>query len=126
PELGEDLVIDGSNALCPGDTFLIKSGLDPKEFTFQWTKDGKDILGENSKDLLITESGLYGLKLGDKGKGGCFIDPEPIKIEYYDEIIIEKNPKDLVKCRYKGGDPYTTFLLDDALEGVTFTPVEAT
>jgi gliding motility-associated-like protein len=119
--LGQDLVIEGSNALCPGDTFLIDSKLDPELYTFQWTRDGVDIVGANGPSYLVAESGLYGLKLGNKGTGDCVINPEPIKIEYFDSIILERELEDLIKCTGEGQG--LIFNLQEAVEGLTFSPV---
>jgi gliding motility-associated-like protein len=121
PSLGDDLIIEGSNALCPGDTFLIDSKLDPELYTFQWTRDGVDIVGANGPSYLVAESGLYGLKLGNKGTGDCVINPEPIKIEYFDSIILERELEDLIKCTGEGQG--LIFNLQEAVEGLTFSPV---
>ncbi|MCP1996957.1 choice-of-anchor L domain-containing protein, partial [Flavobacterium sp. HSC-61S13] len=42
PDLGEDLVIEGGNAICPGGSLVLGGDLDAKDYTIQWTKNGVD------------------------------------------------------------------------------------
>ncbi|MCP1997571.1 T9SS type B sorting domain-containing protein [Flavobacterium sp. HSC-61S13] len=121
PELGEDLVIEDGNALCPGDTKVLGTGLDTKDYTIQWTKDGVDLVGENGANLVVREKGTYGARLNYKFVT-CDVELKPIRVEYFDEIIIEKVPQNLVQCKAPGAT--TLFNLEEAIKGVTHFPVE--
>src|SRR5699024_8275633 len=111
-------VIEGTSALCPGDTYLINPDLSEDDYIFQWTRNDIDIDGANESSYLVTESGLYGLKLTNKGTAGCFIDPLPILIEYFDAIIFEEEVSDLTVCT--GENMGGWFNLTEATDGVTF------
>ncbi|TDS51829.1 choice-of-anchor L domain-containing protein, partial [Myroides indicus] len=58
PEIGEDMSIEGGNALCPGDTIELGQNLEAKDYLIQWTKNGKDLIGENGETLKVNEPGL--------------------------------------------------------------------
>ncbi|SFJ90466.1 choice-of-anchor L domain-containing protein, partial [Myroides guanonis] len=98
PDLGDDMVVEGGNALCPGETMVLKANLNPNDYIIQWTKDGMDLVGENGPTLTINSKGLYGVKLEYKNVN-CYLEPKAVKIEYFDEIIIEKPPLNLVQCK---------------------------
>lgn len=121
PSLGGDLIIENENALCPGETVEIGTDLNSNDYIIQWTKDGVDMPGENGSTLLVKERGSYGAKLNYKNVT-CYSELKPIKVEYYDKIIIEKQPKNLSVCRSM--DLTTKFYLDEAMVGVTHNLVE--
>ncbi|TDS49920.1 choice-of-anchor L domain-containing protein, partial [Myroides indicus] len=98
PEIGEDMSIEGGNALCPGDTIELGQNLEAKDYLIQWTKNGKDLIGENGETLKVSEPGLYGARLKYKYVV-CDVELDPVKVEFYDEIIIEKQPSDIEQCR---------------------------
>lgn len=123
PELGTDMSIEGGNAACPGETVMLGVDLDPKYYLIQWTKDGKDLIGENGAKLAVTSPGLYGAKLSYKDVD-CEIEPQSVLVEYYDEIILEKDPENLTVCN--SGKPYTNVDLSKAMTGVTFSDVSYT
>jgi|GEM_PF-4418344 len=123
PQLGTDMSIEGGNAACPGETVELGVNLDPNHYLIQWTKDGKDLIGENGAKLKVTTPGLYGAKLNYKDVV-CEIEPQSVLVEYYDEIIFEKEPIDLEVCR--SGEPNTVVNLDKAMAGVTHSDVSFT
>lgn len=123
PVLGTDMSIDGGNAACPGETVELGVNLNTDHYLIQWTKDGKDLVGENNAKLFVTTPGLYGAKLGYKDVN-CDIEPKSVLVEYYDEIIFEKEPSDLVVCR--SGEANTLVNLDKAMTGVTYSDVTFT
>ncbi|TDS49919.1 choice-of-anchor L domain-containing protein, partial [Myroides indicus] len=85
PEIGEDMSIEGGNALCPGDTIELGQNLEAKDYLIQWTKNGKDLIGENGETLKVNEPGLYGARLKYKYVV-CDVELDPVKVEFYDEI----------------------------------------
>ncbi|SFJ84751.1 choice-of-anchor L domain-containing protein, partial [Myroides guanonis] len=122
PSLGDNLVIEGGSALCPGETMVLKADLNPNDYVIQWTKDGMDLVGENGPTLTISSKGLYGVNLDYKNVA-CYLVVDPIQVEYYDEIIIEKPPLNLVQC--KSPTATTLFNLESSMKGVTHYPVTA-
>ncbi len=123
PELGSDMSIEQGNAACPGETVELGVNLDPQHYLIQWTKDGRDLVGENGPKLYVTTPGLYGAKLSYKDVD-CDIEPQSVLVEYYDPIIFEKNPTDLEVCR--SGGPNTIVNLEKAMTGVTYSDVSFT
>ncbi len=124
-DLGEDLTIEGGNALCPGATHLLDTELDPADYFFQWTKEGENISGANGPSYLVTETGLYGLKITTINvEADVYNHPDPILIEYFDDIIFEHPVVDLVECTALNQGLF--FNLSEAVEGVTFNDVEIT
>lgn len=116
------MVIEGGNALCPGETMVLKADLNPNDYVIQWTKDGMDLVGENGPTLTVNSKGLYGVKLDYKNVA-CYLEVDPIQVEYFDEIIIEKPPLNLVQC--KSPTATTLFNLESSMKGVTHYPVTA-
>lgn len=123
PELGTNMSIEGGNAACPGETVELGVNLNPKHYLIQWTKDGKDLPGENGAVLKVKTPGLYGAKLSYKDVV-CEIQPQSVLVEYYDEIILEKQPEDVDVC--KSGQAFTLVNLDKAMTGVTYSDVSLT
>ncbi|SFJ31920.1 choice-of-anchor L domain-containing protein, partial [Myroides guanonis] len=122
PSLGDDMVIEGGSALCPGETMVLKADLNPNDYVIQWTKDGMDLVGENGPTLTVNSKGSYGVKLDYKNVA-CYLEVDPIQVEYFDEIIIEKPPLNLVQC--KSPTATTLFNLESSMKGVTHYPVTA-
>ena len=121
-DLGEDLTIEGENALCPGATHLLDTELEPTDYSFQWTKDGVNIPGANGPSYLVTETGSYGLKIVTVDvEAKIYNHPDPIQIEFFDSIILEHDPVNLTSCTAEGQG--VIFNLSEALEGVTFNNV---
>ncbi|SFJ90759.1 choice-of-anchor L domain-containing protein, partial [Myroides guanonis] len=114
PSLGDDLVIEGGSALCPGETMVLKADLNPNDYVIQWTKDGVDLVGENGPTLTISSKGLYGVNL-DYKYVNCYLEVDPIQVEYFDDIIIEKPPLNLVQC--KSPTATTLFNLESSMKG---------
>lgn len=54
PVLGTDMSIDGGNAACPYETVELGVNLNTDHYLIQWTKDGKDLVGENNAKLFVT------------------------------------------------------------------------
>jgi gliding motility-associated-like protein len=62
--------------ICQGESVLINSGINPP-FTVSWTRNGAIIPGQNGADLLVTQTGTYGV-IGSLPSSGCAITDEII------------------------------------------------
>src|SRR5690606_8195170 len=116
PVLGENHLIDRNNGLCVGDEIVLDTAMDPNDFAFQWVKDSVEIPGETNSFYVATETGEYSVEITSI-TGGCIIDPDPVTLQFYNEIILNHPPLDLSLCAMVGG--VTTFDLRDSEEGVT-------
>ncbi|TDS64289.1 choice-of-anchor J domain-containing protein [Myroides indicus] len=84
-DLGPDLLIDTNNAICKGETVVIKSGFvlsEELKTEIEWYKDGVLIPGANDPDLEVSETGEYAIKVKF---------PE-LECESSDSIIVEVYP----------------------------------
>ncbi len=98
-DLGTDFLQSTNNALCAGDIYTIESGLDPTQYTFTWTFNGNPIPNETSPDLVITQSGIYGISAQFNNTTCAAIDT--ITVEYYPQII-PGTPNNLTACDDSG------------------------
>jgi gliding motility-associated-like protein len=121
PDLGEDMSIEDGTAACAGETVTIGKDLDLNFYHVQWMKDGVDIPGANNGKLNVTTPGSYSARLTYR-LVNCTSVLKPIKVEFYDEIIFEKEPIDLEVC--KSGAAFTKVNLEKALEGITYSKVD--
>jgi gliding motility-associated-like protein len=98
-DLGTDFLQSTNNALCAGDIYTIESGLDPTTYTFTWTFNGNPIANETSPDLIITQSGVYGISAQYTNTTCAAIDT--ITVEYYPQIV-PGTPINLTACDNSG------------------------
>ncbi len=102
--LGPDLLVSTNTAICFGESYTLETDLNPADYTFQWTKNGTLIAGQNNSTLVVTSAGIYGVTY-TKIFDGCQPETDSIKVEYYPEFIIT-NPKKIAKCNI-GSSTYT-------------------
>jgi gliding motility-associated-like protein len=93
--LGNDLTVANNNAICDNSTYILKSGLSPTIYSFEWTFNGNPI-GGNTSDLTVSQPGIYGLTYTIISTG-CTVTTDFITIEYYNAITTS-DPVDLYKC----------------------------
>lgn len=103
-DLGDDLIVNSGNAICPGGSMTIYSHLDPQDYTFQWFNDNGAIEGATGPDLLVTEPGTYSL---DAAFSENCHATDDIIVEFYDEVV---QPTNLTECSSTG---FATFDLND-------------
>lgn len=62
---GENVEIStsGSTVLCPGLTIKLSVNNATAGSTFQWVKDGNDIIGAKDKDFTVSTPGIYNVKV---------------------------------------------------------------
>lgn len=118
-DLGNPVLIADGNGLCVGDSYTLKSGLDANLFTFEWFKDGIKIPGKTGPNLVVTETGDYYVKAFIPNVGGCILEAEPVRVEFYEYVNILA-PKNLAVCPTTGTT--TRIDLKDAVVGVTTNP----
>ncbi|MDN3708077.1 choice-of-anchor L domain-containing protein [Myroides ceti] len=119
-KIGEDKLLVDDTALCDEQSYLLDTGLSPDEYVFVWKKDGVIIPGATGPSYEVTEPGVYSVEI-DVLTGSCAFNPEPVTIEFYNDITIIQDPANLELCKMQGGE--TTFDLTQAVEGITFDQV---
>jgi gliding motility-associated-like protein len=102
-DLGNDFLEANGSALCTGDSYTIISGLDPANYTFEWSNASGVIAGETGPNLTVTQEGTYSISAQYTGTTCAATDS--IIIEFYDPFVIG-TPNDLIACNSTG---YTTF-----------------
>ncbi|MEG1266092.1 MAG: choice-of-anchor L domain-containing protein, partial [Myroides sp.] len=118
-DLGAPQLIGNGDGLCVGDSYTLKSGLDPLLFTFEWFKDGVEIPGQTGPELIVTETGDYSVKGFIPNVSSCVMEADPVRIEFFNYVSILQ-PKNLFLCPSAGTT--TRFDLKDAVVGVTTNP----
>ena len=97
--VGTNLLQSNGTALCFGETQIINSQLDPLLYTFEWTKDGTILTGQNGSTLTINSAGTYGVNVVYIGSNCTGSDT--VIVEYYSEVI-PGNPSTLFACNSTG------------------------
>ncbi|WP_424494862.1 choice-of-anchor L domain-containing protein [Salinimicrobium sp. GXAS 041] len=85
-DLGED------RDFCFGDSDVISTGLDTQLYAHAWTLNGKEILGETTNSLTVTEAGTYGVKV-TQNSTSCLATDEVV----FNDLMLNQ-PKDLIVC----------------------------
>lgn len=75
--------LDGVSSFCQGDSITLASSAAD---TYQWLKDGVEILDATDSVLVVTQSGVYSVKI-TIGAGGCIAEAE-----VFDTITVNANP----------------------------------
>jgi gliding motility-associated-like protein len=100
-DLGEDLLKETFNALCPGESHLIDTGLDPALYTISWQRNGVTIPGANGPTLTISQEGTYSIQA--RYISSTCTAVKEVVIEYYTPVNeTVANPVNLVKCNLSG------------------------
>jgi gliding motility-associated-like protein len=97
--VGSNLLQSNGTALCFGETQTINSQLDPALYTFEWTKDGQVLTGQNNANLVINAAGTYTVNVVYIGSNCTGTDT--VIVEYYPEVI-PGNPATLFACNSTG------------------------
>src|SRR5690606_27997995 len=118
-DLGTPVLIADDNGLCVGDSYTLRSGLDPLLFAFEWYKDGVKIAGQTGPNLVVTETGDYKVLAFIPTVTSCVMEADPVRVEFYDYVNILP-PSNLELCPNAGAN--TRFDLIDAVANVTTNP----
>src|SRR5690606_41264244 len=105
-DLGENHIIEEGNGLCVGAALALDTQMDPEQFEFQWIRNGVPIDGETGPSYTATTSGTYTVDITSI-LGGCTLDPDPVILQFFNEIVLNHPPLDLTLCAMVGGS--TTF-----------------
>ncbi|WP_291092979.1 choice-of-anchor L domain-containing protein, partial [Flavobacterium sp. UBA2787] len=131
-DLGDDFLVASGNALCPGDTTVIDSGLSPDTFTFQWLLGDDVIEDETGASIVVDEPGQYTL-IAQYTNTNCSTS-DSIVIEYFDDFVTGE-PNDLYFCSASGfgtfdltqnDEPLTAPLGTNYVIGYYLTEADAT
>src|SRR5690554_4012445 len=116
-DLGDSKLVVEGDGLCVGDSYTLKTGLDPLLFAFEWFKDDVLIPGATGADYVVTETGYYKVKGYIPNVTSCVMESEPVLIEFYDYVDLDQAPSNLQACPSAGVS--TRFDLNDAMVGTT-------
>ncbi|MCP1995107.1 choice-of-anchor J domain-containing protein [Flavobacterium sp. HSC-61S13] len=97
-DLGADMLVENGNAICGGESRILKSGLGTEGVVIKWYKDNIVIPGAISPDLEVFETGQYKV-VGKYSAIDCEVVGS-IKVEIYPDIsTVVAAPKVLPICR---------------------------
>src|SRR5690554_563097 len=116
-DLGDPQLVVEGDGLCVGDSYILKSGLDPLLFAFEWFKDDVLIPGATGADYVVTETGNYKVKGYIPNVTACLLESDPVLIEFYDYVGLDQQPSNIQLCPSAGVS--TRFDLNDAMFGTT-------
>lgn len=104
-DLGVDLTIEDGTAICTGETTTLESGLNPDEYSFEWSRNGEVIAGQTGPDLVVSQSGEYTLTI-QFGATNCK-GSDTVNITFYAPVEeTTGDPSDLFAC---DPDGFATF-----------------
>ncbi|MFN3943187.1 MAG: choice-of-anchor L domain-containing protein, partial [Flavobacterium sp.] len=99
-QLGNDLLVSDGTALCPGDSIVLDTELNPAQFSFNWQRNGENFNpAQTGPTLTVTESGIYTVTV-QYINTPC-TNTADISIEYYN-LIDAGTPSNLVVCNASG------------------------
>ncbi len=102
-DLGED------RDFCFGDSDVITTGLDTQLYAHTWTFNGKEIAGESTNSLTVTEAGTYEVKV-TQNSTSCLATDEVI----YNDLMVNE-PQDLIVCASENGKNLYDLTTNNAL-----------
>ena len=94
-ELGNDFLVQNGTALCPGDDFIIQSGLNPANYNFIWSNGTTVLEGETGPNLTVNQEGTYTVTANYIGT--TCVATDSLTVEYYDSFVTQ-SPINLVDC----------------------------
>jgi gliding motility-associated-like protein len=99
--LGDDLLQATGNAICPGNSTVLQTDLDPTLYNFQWQSGTPPVAipGETGPTLTVSAPGTYTLQANFTGT--TCTGTQSIVVEYYDPIV-PGTPNDLYFCSAAG------------------------
>jgi gliding motility-associated-like protein len=111
-ELGGDFLEANGNAICPGDSVIIDTELDPLLYNFNWFKDGAEIIGETGPTYTVTLPGVYKVVVQYLLSLTC-IREDSKTIEFFQDITAG-NATNLIDC-----DTVQTSIFDLTPNGIS-------
>ncbi|WP_396181693.1 choice-of-anchor L domain-containing protein, partial [Flavobacterium sp.] len=92
----QDMLVANGQAICPGQTRVISTGLNPNNFDFVWTRDGVNLYID-APSITVSSPGTYCVSAGVPGGGACS-QTDCIVVEYFTGFPINQTPPNLVVC----------------------------
>lgn len=95
--LGGDLTVANGNAICHNQEFTLRTGLNPGDYSFSWTRNGAPVVGANGPELTIRTPGNYVVTYRSLVLPCDTPITDYIIVEYY-PALATPNPSNLYKC----------------------------
>lgn len=95
--LGDDLTVAAKTAICFNQRHTLRTGLNPAEYTFSWTRNGTTVPGANDPDLEISTPGTYAVTYRSTVLPCNDPITDSIVVEFYPELVTPA-PSNLFKC----------------------------
>jgi gliding motility-associated-like protein len=92
----QDMLVSNGQAVCPGQTRVISTGLNAANFDFVWTKNGVN-LNIDAPSITVSSPGTYCVSASVTGGGACS-QTDCIVVEYFTGFPINQTPPDMVVC----------------------------
>uniref|UniRef100_UPI0037C0C513 choice-of-anchor L domain-containing protein n=1 Tax=Flavobacterium sp. TaxID=239 RepID=UPI0037C0C513 len=92
----QDMLVSNGQAVCPGQTRVISTGLNAANFDFVWTKNGVN-LNIDAPSITVSSPGTYCVSASVTGGGACS-QTDCIVVEYFTGFPINQTPPNLVVC----------------------------
>ena len=95
-EYTQDMLVSNGQAICPGETRVLSTGLNASTFDFVWTLNGVN-LNIDAPSITVSQPGTYCVSASVSGGGTCS-QTDCIVVEYFTGFDINESPGDLVVC----------------------------
>jgi len=101
PNINAPIQVAGPNEICSGDSATLIARASGPGFSFEWTKNGIVIPNQINDSLLVTESGIYNVRVLINGNGICAIPSnQPATITVRPVPIVTISGVDTLKICY--------------------------
>lgn len=94
-DLGGDVTIDNGNALCDYEEIVLSVST-PDGSVITWFFNGEPIPGEEGPELVVTQTGTYGVEIQNPDAPDCVISDE-IVVEFKTSAVIDLG-EDILVC----------------------------
>jgi gliding motility-associated-like protein len=92
----QDMLVSNGQAVCPGETRLVSTGLNAANFDFVWTRNGVN-LNIDAPSITVSQPGVYCVNASVTGGGACS-QTDCITVEYFTGFPINHTPGDMNVC----------------------------
>ncbi|TAE63107.1 MAG: hypothetical protein EAY77_05880, partial [Flavobacteriia bacterium] len=92
----QDMLVSNGQAICPGQSRVISTGLNAANFDFVWTRNGVN-LNIDAPSITVSSPGTYCVSASVTGGGACS-QTDCIVVEYFTGFSINQTPPNMVVC----------------------------
>ncbi|WP_353148889.1 choice-of-anchor L domain-containing protein, partial [Flavobacterium sp.] len=92
----QDMLVSNGQAICPGQSRVISTGLSAANFDFVWTRNGVN-LNIDAPSITVSSPGTYCVSASVTGGGACS-QTDCIVVEYFTGFSINQTPPNMVVC----------------------------